>query len=90
MEITSIDLSAFVQLAPVVLFSVIAFWKNNAFMFMFSCVLAIMSGYYAPDIISGQYETTPLGITVGLCLILYGFVCAAWSMASMFGEKRGA
>ena len=69
---------------PVIIFSILAFWKENYFLFMFTCIVAHMTGFYAPDIISGEYATTPLGVTVGICLVMYGIVCAGWSFALIF------
>lgn len=77
-----------VEFLPLVLLSVLAFWKENAVLFIATSGLAIMTGLYAPDIISGDYLTTNLGISVGLMFIAYSFLCSGWAFRLMFWEDK--
>ena len=71
------------------LMSVLAIWSQNHVLFMIVAGLAIMTGLYAPDIISGDYATTPLGISIGLTMIAYSLLCCGWAFRLMFW-KEGA
>jgi hypothetical protein len=70
-----------------VLFSVLACWKENHILFMINGGLAITTGLFAPDIINGNYETTNMGIAIGLLLITFGFLCWGLSFRLMFWRE---
>jgi len=67
---------------PVILISILALWKENHVLFMITAGISMMTGLYAPDVISGGY--LQLGISVGLGLIAYSFLCIAWALRLMF------
>jgi len=75
------ELSA--EFIPLILISVLAFWKENAVLFMVAAGLAIMTGLYSPDLISGN-----LGISAGLMLIMYSLVCCGLALRMMFWKEE--
>ena len=77
-------LAGIAYLAPLAVVSLLAFWKENHVLFMLAFGLAMITGLNAPDIISGSYETTPMGITLGALLLVFGILCAALSFRLMF------
>ncbi|MFC2060617.1 hypothetical protein ACFLTZ_05990 [Chloroflexota bacterium] len=83
MEITSIGLDAIIQFLPLTLVSIMAFWKENSVLFMITAGLAMITGLYAPDILSGNYITTSVGIAAGLMFVTYSFLCAAFAFKLM-------
>lgn len=84
MEITSVGLEGILALLPLCLFSILAFWKASDVLFIILFGVAVMTGLAAPDIINGNYNTTSLGISVGVLLVAYGILCAGWSFRLMF------
>lgn len=81
-------------LIPLICFSALAFWQRESqgapLLFMATVAIALITGLNAPDIISGSGETSSLGITVGLMLIVYTLGCAGWAFKLMFwkGESE--
>lgn len=69
---------------PIALISLLAFWKENHVLFMALSGIAMMTGLYTPDIICGDYITTPLSYTIGLGMIAYSILCVAWALRLMF------
>jgi len=67
-------------IAIVGLFSVLAFWKKNAAMFMVLFAVSVPVGLALPDVISSAYSTNGLDMALALMFILYGFLCAGWSI----------
>jgi len=72
-------------LLPLVVLSALAFWKENVALFMITGGIAMMTGLYSPDIFS--QSTTNLGITVGLALMAYCFLCFAWAFRLIFWRE---
>lgn len=72
-----------VQLLPVVLFSFLAFWKLNPVLFMIAAGASLMSGLYWYD-----YFTTELGLSIGLMLIAYAFICVSFAYGTIFWRDR--
>jgi len=82
-------LTAGVVMIPLALFSVLALWRRWPPLFMLLFGYSWMVGLNAPDLISGHYETTTLGIAVGLSLIIYGMFCAMMAYRYMFWVDGG-
>jgi hypothetical protein len=72
------------QLLPLVIFSILAFWKENHILFIITFGIAFITGMNAPNIISGEHETTALGVSLGALLIGYALFCAAMAFRLMF------
>ena len=52
--------------------------------------LSISLGLSAPDILSSKATTSALDIALGLALIIYAILCAAWAFRLMlWRDKRG-
>lgn len=66
------------------LFSVLAFWKQNALLFMILFAITFPLGLAVPDLISSEATTTPMDISAGVGIIVYGLLCAAWSFRLLF------
>lgn len=80
----STAVAGLVYLLPLAAISALAFWKENHILFMLAFGLAMIAGLNAPDIISGNYETTSMGLTMGALLIVYAFLCVALAFRLMF------
>jgi hypothetical protein len=80
-------LGGFIYFLPLVVFSILAFWKENYILFMITASISFMVGYYTPNIISGSYETTSTSIAVGMALMVYGILCSAWAFALMVRDR---
>lgn len=74
-----------VYIIPLLIVSILAFWKEHAAMFMIVCGVAVMTGLYCPDMI-GTYPE--LGISIGLSIIAFGLLCAGWSFRLMFWSEK--
>ena len=75
---------------PVIIFSVLAFWKENPILFMFTAPVSLVTAFESPNMMSGVYTTSPLGITVGLILFVYALFCLGMALKLMFwrGEEE--
>jgi hypothetical protein len=71
-------------LLPLLIISVLAFWKESFTLFMIAFGLAMVSGLNAPDIINGKGETTSMGLAIGILLMVYAIFCAAMSFRLMY------
>jgi hypothetical protein len=80
-------LGGFIYFLPLIVFSVLAFWKENYILFMITASISFMVGYYTPNIISGAYETTSTAIAIGMALMIYGFLCSGWAFALMVRDR---
>jgi hypothetical protein len=61
-------------------FSVLAFWKQNALMFMILFAISFPLALAAPDLISSTATTDGMDIAVSTGVMMYGLLCAAWSL----------
>ena len=81
------------MLVPVIFFTVLTMKVDNKFgspvLAMMTAGVAYFTGCYAPDIISGNYETTGLGLMVGVAFMMYSLVCLGWSLQLMSNERKG-
>ena len=68
--------------------SALAFWRPNAVLFMITAGIAVMTGLYAPDLISGV-TMTPIGLSIGLLIIAYAFLCLAFAYITLFRMGKG-
>lgn len=73
-----------VELIPLILFSSMAFWKYNALLFMLAAGTSLMVGLHWYDV-----YTTSAGLTIGLMLISYSFVCVAFAFRCLFWRSEG-
>lgn len=73
---------------PLLIVSVFAFWKENPILFMITAAVSIISALNAPDMMSGVSETTTIGITVGLMLVVYALFCAGMALKLMFWKAE--
>ena len=76
-------------LIPIMFLSALAWWRFNSIAFMLAGGLAIMTGLYAPDVISSASYTSPFDITIALTMICYGLCCWGFAFACMFWDKEG-
>lgn len=76
--------SGFLVFLPLIGISALAFWKDNPVFFMIAFGLSWMIGLNAPNIISGNEQTTTAGIAVGMMMIYYGMFCAGMSFKYSF------
>ena len=65
--------------SAVMFFSVLAFWKLNALLFMLAGGASLMVGLQWYDV-----YVTSTGLTIGLMLIGYSFVCIAFAFRCLF------
>ena len=70
--------------SAVIFFSLLAFWRLNALLFMLTAGVSLMVGLQWYDV-----YTTPTGMAIGLMLIAYSFVCIAFAYRCLFwGENK--
>jgi len=72
-----------IQFLPVAFFSVLAFWKSNAVLFMLTAGGALMMGLYWYD-----QHTTTIGLTTGLLLIAYSILCLGFAFRAVFWRNE--
>ena len=85
MEFT-FDWSVIANFMPLLFFSAIAFWKESHILFLITFGIAVITGLNSPDIIAGHYETSGIGLTVGICLIAYSLLCLGFAIRLMFWQ----
>jgi ABC-type uncharacterized transport system permease subunit len=54
---------------------------------MITAAVAMITGLYTPDMISGDYATTSMGIAIGLSLITFSLLCIALAFRLMFWKE---
>ena len=67
----------------VVFFSLLAFWRLNALMFMMAAGASIMLGLQWYDI-----YTTNTGLGISLMIIAYSIVCIAFAFKCLFPKEN--
>lgn len=67
----------------VAFFSLLAFWKYNALLFMLAAGASIMVGLQWYDV-----YTTSTGLAIALMLIAYSLVCVGFAFACIFRRER--
>ena len=82
----AVTLQGFVLLLPLIGFSILAFWRLHPVLFLITAGIAIMTGLYVPDILTGG--TTVLSMSVGLVMVMYSFVCVAFAYITIFKANR--
>lgn len=65
-----------------------ALWKENPVAMMALFGSAVMSGLFTPDIIAGVVPSVELGLSLGLMIIMMGFLAAGWSFRLMFWSNE--
>jgi len=76
-------MSLALALSAVAVFSVFAFWKLNAVLFMLAGGASIMLGLYWYDV-----YTTDVGLGISLMLIMYSFICLAFAYSTLLWRGR--
>lgn len=71
-----------VQLIPLVLLSIIAWWRNQPVLFILSGALSLVTGLWWRS----QYDSS-LGMATALSLIAYWLLC--WGMALRYLMRSG-
>lgn len=71
------------QFTPVIIFSVLAFWKLHPVLFIFTAAVAYVTGCYAPDILTNG-ATNTFSLTIALSFVTYSLSCVAFSFITMF------
>jgi len=66
----------------VVFFSLLAYWRPNPLPFMLAAGSSLMLGLQWYDV-----YTTNTGLTIGLMLIAYSFVCVAFAFRCIFWKE---
>ena len=65
--------------SALVFFSLLAYWRPNPLPFMLAAGTSLMLGLHWYDV-----YVTNTGLTVGLMLIVYSFVCVAFAFRCLF------
>ena len=82
----AVTLQGFVLLLPLIGFSVLAFWTLHPVLFLITAGIAIMTGLYVPDILTGG--ATALSMSIGLVIVMYSFVCISFAYATIYRAGR--
>ena len=72
-----------ISFIPLALFSVLAFWKPNALLFMLTGTIAIFIGLFFYDV-----YTEDVGLAIGMCIIAYGLVSYGYAFRCIFIRER--
>jgi len=72
-----------IQFMPVAFFSVLAFWKQNAVLFILAGVMGLFTGFIFYD----NY-VTPYGLAIGLLFLCYSLSCFGWAFRMMIWSER--
>lgn len=72
---------AFVYLVPLILFSVIGFWKANSIAFLLAGSTSVVMGF-------SIQPTDDLTLSAGLLLFGYGIVCICLAFGCMFNKSE--
>lgn len=67
----------------VIFFSVLAFWKYNALLFMITAGASVMTGLYWRDT-----YTTNIGLAIGTLLVAYSLVCLGFALQCIFWKGK--
>jgi hypothetical protein len=70
----------------IILFTSIAFWRGNPAIFMVTAGISIMAGLASPDALAGLGYST-YGVSIGLMLIAYSFICIALAFGNLYKGK---
>ena len=85
-------LSTIAMLLPVLFFTWLTLKIDNQrggpVMALMTAGVALMTGFYAPDIIDGPYLTTGFSLMVAVAFMVYGLVCVGWTWHMMFGGVK--
>ena len=70
------------QFLPVIFFSLLAFWKPNAVLYMLTGAVALFTGLF-------WYSEfgTPISMAIAMCLISYCLVCCGFAYKYLFLGK---
>jgi len=82
-----LEIVGLISIGILMAFSFLAFWKMNSILFIILGAIAMMVGLQSPDIISGLSETTPTGLTIGLMVIVYAFLCIGIAFRLLFWKE---
>lgn len=66
----------------IALFSVLAFWRLNALLFMLAAGVSLMVGLQWYDV-----YTTPAGLTISLMIMAYSLVCLGFAFRCIFHKE---
>jgi hypothetical protein len=77
------DWTGLIYLVPLAFFSVLAFWKESAILFIITAALSLMVGLKWFDIYVNE-----TGLSIGLMLIVYSFVSFGFSFRIMWERKH--
>ncbi len=91
-------LTGIMAILIVALFSVLAFWRPNAILFMMLAAVSLMTGFAMPDLMidlpvpmglaASWSSTTELDITLAMSFIIYGFLCAGLAFRTMLWREE--
>ena len=72
-----------VSFLPIALFSIIAFWKPNAVLFMITGGISLFMGL-------SWFDTCPsdLGLAIGLCIVAYSVYCIGMAFRMLFWKEE--
>jgi hypothetical protein len=78
----------FFGILVLVALTILAAWKGFPAIFMINAGIAMMCGLYAPDALRALNYSN-FGISIGLMLIMYSFVCLGFAYANLFRKQEG-
>ena len=76
-------LALVISFIPLTLFSVLAFWKPNALLFMLTGTVSMFIGFFYYDVF-----VTPIGLAIGMMMIAYGLVAYGFAFRCIFIRER--
>lgn len=74
-------LSGIVYLIPLILFSILGFWKGNSLAFILAAATSTILGFSSD-------ASTNLGLGIGILLWGYGVVCFGLAFGCMFNKSE--
>jgi hypothetical protein len=76
-----------IALLILIAFSFLAYWRGSPVIFMLAAGSSIMAGLYTPDAL-GALGYTTFGMSFGLMLIAYSFVCIGLAYGNLFRSQK--
>jgi hypothetical protein len=79
----STTFQGFVYLLPLLIFSILAFWRLNPVLFLIAGAVGLMSGLSIPDLLAGN-TSSDLSLSLGLLVVAYGLACVVFAYVTLF------
>jgi hypothetical protein len=74
-------------LIPLIVFSILAFWRLNPVLFLIAAAIGLMTGLSIPDLLAGN-TSSDLSLSLGLLVVAYGLACVVFAYVTLFRVRE--